>query len=63
MFGLTLTPSVTTLAAQMSRQVTVSAKSYTKSSTANDLSPSISRTSIDFTRRLQTLTPLPIITL
>ena len=52
-----------TLAAQMSRQVTVGAKSYTKSSTANDLSPSISRTSINFTRRLQTPTPPPIITL
>ena len=53
MLGLKLTLSVTTLAAQMSRQVTVGAKSYTKSSTASDPSPLISRTSIDFTRRLQ----------
>ncbi len=41
----------TTLAAQMSRQPTISAKSSTRSSTANDLSPSISRISIGFTRR------------
>ena len=39
------------MAAQMSGQATVTAKSYTKSSTANDLSPLISRISIDFTRR------------
>ena len=35
----------------MSGQATVGAKSYTKSSTANDLSPLISRISIGFTRR------------
>ena len=41
----------TTLAAQMSRQPTISAKSYTKSSLATGLSPLISRISIGFTRR------------
>ena len=41
----------TTLAAQMSRQATITAKSSTKSSTANGLSPLISRISIGFTRR------------
>ena len=51
MFGWTLTLSDTTLAAQMSGPATVGAKSYTKSSTANDLSPLISHISIAFTRR------------
>ena len=51
MFGLALTRSDTTPAAQMSRQATVGAKSYTKSSTASDLSPLISHISIGFTRR------------
>ena len=43
--------SDTTLAAQMSRQATINAKSSTRSSTASALSPSISRISIGFTRR------------